>query len=66
MRRACAWRERGMGGRDFRGHVDELTKDYDIDELKALGGVVDYVVGAQPGPGVFVSRPMTTRSRSTF
>jgi predicted homoserine dehydrogenase-like protein len=45
---------RGMGGRDFRGHVDELTTHYDIDELKALGGVVDYVVGAQPGPGVFV------------
>jgi predicted homoserine dehydrogenase-like protein len=45
---------RGMGGRDFRGHVDELTTDYDIDELKALGGVVDYVVGARPGPGVFV------------
>jgi predicted homoserine dehydrogenase-like protein len=45
---------RGMGGRDFRGHVDELTTHYDIDELKDLGGVVDYVVGAQPGPGVFV------------
>jgi predicted homoserine dehydrogenase-like protein len=45
---------RGMGGRDFRGHVDELTKAYDVEELKALGGVVDYVVGAQPSPGVFV------------
>jgi predicted homoserine dehydrogenase-like protein len=31
---------RGMLGRDFRGHVDELTKEYDIEELKALGGVV--------------------------
>jgi predicted homoserine dehydrogenase-like protein len=46
--------KRGMGGIDFRGHVDELTTHYDVDELKALGGVVDYVVGSQPAPGVFV------------
>lgn len=45
---------RGMGGRDFHGHVDALTKEYDVEELKALGGVVDYVVGSQPAPGVFV------------
>lgn len=44
---------RGMGGADHRGHVDELTASYDIDKLRQLGGVVDYVVGAQPGPGVF-------------
>ena len=45
---------RGMGGADHSGHVDELTGGYDVDELLALGGVVDYVVGAKPGPGVFV------------
>src|SRR3712207_3550866 len=45
---------RGMGGADHTGHVDELTSAYDVDELLALGGVVDYVVGARPGPGVFV------------
>ena len=45
---------RGMGGADHHGHVDELTASYDVDELLALGGVVDYVVGARPGPGVFV------------
>lgn len=44
---------RGMGGAEHRGHVDELTRAYDIDQLKELGGVVDYVVGAQPGPGVY-------------
>jgi predicted homoserine dehydrogenase-like protein len=44
---------RGMRGADHRGHIDELTKAYDVDELEALGGVVDYVVGSQPGPGVF-------------
>lgn len=46
--------KRGMLGYDFTGHVDEMTKMYDVDQLKALGGIVDYVVGAKPGPGVFV------------
>ena len=45
---------RGMLGQDHRGHVDELTQVYDVDELRALGGAVDYVVGAQPGPGIYV------------
>lgn len=45
---------RGMRGGDHHGHVDELVDRYDVDELRALGGVVDYVVGARPGPGVFV------------
>ncbi len=46
--------QRGMVGRNHSGHVDELTEIYDIDHLKSLGGVVDYVVGSKPGPGVFV------------
>lgn len=46
--------KRGMNGFDHAGHVDELTSRYDVDALKALGGVVDYVVGSKPGPGVFV------------
>lgn len=45
---------RGMGGADHLGHVDELVEAYDVDQLRNLGGVVDYVVGAKPGPGVFV------------
>ncbi len=45
---------RGMLGYDFSGHVDEMTKMYDVEQLKELGGIVDYVVGAKPGPGVFV------------
>ncbi len=45
---------RGMLGWDHDGHVDELTERFDVDELRALGGIVDYVVGARPGPGVFV------------
>ena len=46
--------QRGMLGYDFKGHVDEMTDMYDVDQLKELGGIVDYVVGAKPGPGVFV------------
>lgn len=46
--------KRGMNGFDFTGHVDELTLRYDVDELRRLGGIVDYVVGAKPPPGVFV------------
>jgi predicted homoserine dehydrogenase-like protein len=34
--------------------VDEMTKMYDVDQLREWGGIVDYVVGAKPGPGVFV------------
>lgn len=44
---------RGMRGADHAGHVDELTGAYDVDRLLEVGGVVDYVVGARPGPGVF-------------
>ncbi len=44
---------RGMTGIEHRGHVDELTQHFDVDQLRELGGVVDYVVGSQPGPGVF-------------
>jgi predicted homoserine dehydrogenase-like protein len=46
--------QRGMLGYDFSGHVDEMTQMYDVEQLKQLGGIVDYVVGAKPGPGVFV------------
>lgn len=45
---------RGCLGRDHEGHVDELAQMYDLDELLALGGAVDYVVKAKPGPGVYV------------
>ena len=46
--------KRGMLGYDFAGHVDEMTNMYDVEQLKELGGIVDYVVGTKPGPGVFV------------
>ena len=43
-----------MLGRDHDGHVDDLVDMYDLDELKAMGGAVDYVVGSKPPPGVYV------------
>ena len=46
--------KRGMTGIDHTGHVDELTSAYDVEMLRELGGIVDYVVGAKPGPGIFV------------
>jgi predicted homoserine dehydrogenase-like protein len=45
---------RGMNGWEHEGHVDELTDRYDVDRLRELGGIVDYVVKSKPGPGVFV------------
>lgn len=45
---------RGMRGIEHTGHVDDLTEFYDVDELRRLGGVVDYVIGASPSPGVYV------------
>jgi predicted homoserine dehydrogenase-like protein len=46
--------KRGMVGQNHPGHVDDLASEYDLAELEGLGGVVDYVVGSKPGPGVFV------------
>ena len=45
--------QRGMSRRIHRGHVDELTSAYNLDELRQVGGVVDFVIGAHPSPGVF-------------
>jgi predicted homoserine dehydrogenase-like protein len=45
---------RGMFGYEHPGHIDELTSRFDVDQLRELGGIVDYVVKSKPGPGVFV------------
>lgn len=46
--------QRGMLGYNYSGHVDEMTGMYDVKQLQEWGGIVDYVVGAKPSPGVFV------------
>ncbi|MGV3585407.1 MAG: NAD(P)H-dependent oxidoreductase [Adhaeribacter sp.] len=46
--------KRGMIGLNYNGHIDDMVSMYDVEDLKSKGGVVDYVVGPKPGPGVFV------------
>jgi predicted homoserine dehydrogenase-like protein len=46
--------KRGLLGYRHAGHVDQMTHMYDLEKLQALGGIVEYALGAQPGPGVFV------------
>jgi len=46
--------KRGMLGYESDKHVDELTHLFDIKDMEARGGIVDFVVGAKPGPGVFI------------
>jgi predicted homoserine dehydrogenase-like protein len=39
-------KSRGMSrGLDYKGDIREIGKLYDLDELRELGGIVDYVVG---------------------
>jgi predicted homoserine dehydrogenase-like protein len=58
--------QRGMIGREHHGHVDELTDFYDIDELRAHGGIVDYVVGARPSPGIYVLAEAQDENQAFF
>jgi predicted homoserine dehydrogenase-like protein len=44
--------QRGMYGPEC-GHVKEAPDKFSAEELMA-GGLVDYVLGAEPGPGVFI------------
>ena len=47
--------QRGMLGYDVPGQqIDDLVRLYDVEWLRGMGGIVDYVVGAKPAPGVFV------------
>ncbi len=46
--------QRGMSTYRSNEHIDTLTSIYDVDQLLNAGGIVDYVVGPQPGPGIYV------------
>lgn len=48
--------QRGMFGPTVEAgtHVSEAARHYPLDALLEGTGIVDYVVGAEPGPGVFV------------
>jgi predicted homoserine dehydrogenase-like protein len=58
--------QRGMIGMDFKGHVDELVSAYDLDMLRSHGGIVDYVVGAKPGPGVYVFAEANDKAQAHY
>ena len=45
---------RGLIGREHSGHVDQLVDCYDVEEVRSLGGIVDYVVGSKPSPGIYI------------
>jgi predicted homoserine dehydrogenase-like protein len=47
---------RGMHGPEVAAGtpIEEAAQQYHLDELAGGPGIVDYVVGAAPGPGVFV------------
>ena len=45
--------KRGMYQYRHDGHVNDMTTMYDVDQLREWGGIVDYVVGAAPAPGVY-------------
>jgi len=53
---------RGMYGPEAK-HVTEAAGLFDVDELREKGGLVDYILGAEPGPGVFV---LATRENETL
>ena len=46
--------QRGMLGYESTDHVDDMVHLYDVDQLRELGGIVDYVVGPKPSPGVYI------------
>jgi len=46
--------QRGMLGFESKEHIDDMINLYDINQLRELGGIVDYVVGPKPSPGVFI------------
>ncbi|PRD42554.1 NAD(P)-dependent oxidoreductase [Phyllobacterium phragmitis] len=58
--------QRGMIGREYEGHVDDLVDFYDIDALRALGGIVDYVVGTRPSPGIYVLAEARDENQAFF
>lgn len=58
--------QRGMLGIEHRGPVDELVGMYDLDRLRELGGIVEYVVGGLPSPGVYVFAEARDRTQAHY
>jgi predicted homoserine dehydrogenase-like protein len=58
--------QRGMIGIEHRGHVDQMVKMYDVDLMRSLGGIVEYVVGGLPSPGVYVFAEAQDRTQAHY
>ena len=58
--------KRGMLGPELDGPIEEAHKVFDLDLLRSSGGLVDYVLGATPGPGVFVLAEMPDDSQKIY
>jgi predicted homoserine dehydrogenase-like protein len=58
--------QRGMLGYTYTGHIDEMVGMYDIEQLREWGGIVDYVVGAKPSPGVFIFAAATDQQQQHY
>lgn len=58
--------QRGMLGYAHDGHIDEMTDRYDVDAIRALGGIVDYALGPKPGPGIYVFAAMADERQRAY
>lgn len=58
--------KRGMLRYAHHGHVNELVHLFDLDYLRSFGGIVDFVVGAAPAPGVFCLAELGDSSHSRY
>ena len=58
--------QRGMIGIEHDGHVDDMLGMYDLDRLRELGGIVEYVVGGKPSPGVYVFAEATDSTQAHY
>ena len=59
-------KSRGMSrGLEYRGNIMNIGELYDVDEVRALGGIVDYVVGT-PLTKVYVLADIRPQAASLF
>ena len=58
--------KRGMSGPRFEGPAGDAADLFDPAELERLGGVVDYLVGAEPSAGVFVYAKVRLESQRPY
>lgn len=58
--------QRGMLGPSLKAPIEGAHTVFDLDMLRSSGGIVDYVLDAAPGPGVFVLAEMPDDSQKIY